>query len=412
MSSDPVTLAAVEIGSSKVAAIVAEYTGYGFTIKGWGECQSQGVRKGCVIDYPAVTQCTQQALENAKRATGGSSGVPVEQIDKVFLAQTGGHLDGFYNEGARIVSAADNMVSAEDIAEVRRLAKAKELPEGRMLLERLRHPFRLDGRLIKSSPEHLCGRRLEVGYWMVHGDESRISDSYHMISNSQIEVAEMVLSGLASGRVVTSQAEREHGVLVIDIGGGTSDYALYRDGLPYVAGAVAVGGGHLSNDLTIGLRLSTGQGDRVKLRHGRAIVQCRDKAQKVWLDGDLAIGDRQLPLLSIEKILEARVREIFEVVKHKLGTAFSPETCAAGVVLTGGTSKLPAIAEAAAAVFNTPVHIGQVSDGFPEPLQDPGFHTALGLLQLGIEKQRAREAAERSQRPGFLRRLFARPSRH
>jgi len=406
VSFDPITIASVEVGTSKIAVILAEYSGDGFTIQGWGECRAQGVRKGVVEHYADCSQCTVQALEVAKR------NAEVETIDRAFLALTGGHLQGFPSEASLAVSSADNMVSAREVEQLRQLALAKELPEGRMLLQSLRRPFRLDGRLLRNSPEHLAGHRLELAYWLIHGDQHRVSDSVHMVTSSDIPVVEMALSSVCSGRVVTSRREREDGVLVLDIGAGTTDYVLYRYGAPYVAGVVAVGGDHLSSDLTTGLRLSVGQGDRVKLRHGRATVQCRDKAQKVWLDGDGAIGDRQLPLVSIEKILELRVRELFEVVRQSLGADFAPEHCAAGVVLTGGTSKLPGIADVAAEVFGVPAQLGKVSAELPETLQEelrePGYHAVLGLLLEGIEQQRGHFATEQSQRGGFFRRLFSR----
>jgi len=407
VSFDPITIASVEVGTSKIAVILAEYRGDdGFSIQGWGECRAEGVRKGVVMDYATCSKCTQQALEVAVR------NAEAEGIDRAFLALSGGHLQGFPSEASLAVTSPGNMVSEREVEQLRQLALSKELPDGRTLLQSVRRPFRLDGRVLRNSPEHLTGRRIELAYWLMHGDQHRVSDAVHMITSSNIPVTETALSSLCSGRVVTSRMERENGVLVLDIGAGTTDYVLYRYGAPYTAGVVAVGGDHLSNDLTNGLRLSVGQGDRVKLRHGRANVQCRDKAQKVWLDGDGAIGDRQLPLASIERILELRVRELFEVVRQSLGEDFAPEHCAAGLVLTGGTSKLPGIADVAAEVFGLPAQIGKVSAELPETLQEelrePGYHTALGLLLEGIAQQRGHFATEQTQRGGFFRRLFSR----
>ena len=202
-------------------------------------------------------------------------------------------------------------------------------------------------RLVPGSPENLVGQRLEVGYWTVHGQEQRLADNIHVIRGFNLEVKELVLSSLASGHMVTTPEERQQGVLAIDVGAGTTDFVLYRDGAPHTTGVVTVGGSHLTNDLAIGLRLTETQADKLKLWFGRADVVTRDKAQKVWLDGNFAIGDRQFPQQTIEQITSARVWELLEVVRKRLGGAFSPETCAGGGVLTGGTSKLPGIAEAA-----------------------------------------------------------------
>ncbi|HYD83527.1 MAG TPA: cell division FtsA domain-containing protein, partial [Opitutus sp.] len=224
-----------------------------------------------------------------------------------------------------------------------------------------------------------------------------------------LEVRELVLSSLASGHMITTPEERQHGVLAIDIGAGTTDFALYRDGVAHTTGVVPVGGTHLTNDLSIGLRLTEGQAEKLKLRFGRATVQARDKQEKVWLDGNFAIGDRQFPRQAIEQITSARTWELLEVVRKKLGNAFSPETCAAGVVLTGGTAKLVGIAEAAAKVFGVPAHLGETPAWVTENLRDPGYNTALGLLYYGVSAQNERLAPTRRS-SGFLsnvKRLFA-----
>jgi cell division protein FtsA len=209
--------------------------------------------------------------------------------------------------------------------------------------------------------------------------------------------------------MVTTAEERQHGILVLDIGAGTTDYVLYRDGAAHLTGVVPVGGTHLTNDLSIGLRLTEGQAEKLKLRFGRASVQTKDKAAKVMLDGNFAIGDRQFSQQAIEQITSARTWELLEVVKKKLGNAFSTETCVAGVVLTGGTAKLPGIAEIAAKVFGVPAHLGEAPTWVSENLRDPGFHAGLGLLYYGVSAQGDKSAPPRRS-SGFLsgvKRLFA-----
>lgn len=377
MSSKTTFIGAVEIGTSKITVLVGEHNGRELAIIGRGECSSRGMIKGTVVDYKAASDSTHSALEQAERDAG-------ERIDLVFLAQTGGHLEGFYNEAAVNVKASDNMIEPGDVRTVCDLAKAKELPTGRMVVHHIRRPFRVDGQLIPGSPENITGQRLEVGYWTVHGQEQRLADNLHVIRGFNLEVRELVLASLASGHMVTSAEERQHGVLAIDIGAGTTDFVLYRDGAPHTTGVVPAGGTHFTNDLSIGLRLTDGQAEKLKLRFGRANVQTKDKTHKVWLDGNFAIGDRQFPQQAIEQITSARAWELLEVVKKKLGSAFSPETCASGVVLTGGTAKLAGIADAAAKVFGVPAHLGEAPTWVSENLRDPGYHTALGLLYYGI----------------------------
>ena len=396
MNSKHTFIGAVEIGTSKITVLVGEYTGRELAIIGCGECQSRGVIKGTVVDYKAASDCTHAALEQAERDAG-------ERIQCVFLSQSGGHLEGFYNQAEVNVKAADNMIDQGDIDTVSDLAKAKELPAGRMVVHHIRRPFKVDGRLVPTSPENLVGQRLEVGYWTVHGLEQRLADHIHVIRGFNLEVRELVLSSLASGHMVTTAEERQHGVLAIDIGAGTTDYVLYRDGVPHTTGVVPVGGAHLTNDLSIGLRLTENHAEKLKLRFGRAVLQARDKAEKVWLDGNFAIGDRQFPRQAIEQIVAARTWELLEVVRKRLGNAFVSETCAAGVVLTGGTAKLPAIAECAGKVFGVPAHLGEAPAGVSENLRDPGYHTALGLLYYGLSSQTDRASLRR--RSGILSRV-------
>jgi cell division protein FtsA len=385
-----------------VTALVGEYTGREIVIIGYGECSSRGVIKGSVVDYRSATECTHNALELAERDAN-------ERIDHVFLAQTGGHLEGFYNEASLNVKAADNMIEPDDIRTVCELAKSKDLPLGRMVVHNIRRPFRVDGRLIPTSPENLVGQRLEVGYWTVHGQEQRLADNIHVIRGFNLEVRELVLSSLASGHMVTSMEERQNGVLAIDIGAGTTDFVLYRNGAPHTTGVLAVGGGHFTNDLSIGLRLTEAQAEKLKVRFGRALVQARDKSEKVWLDGNFSIGDRQFARQAIESITAARAWELMEVVRKKLGQAFEPEACAAGVVLTGGGAKLPAIADCASKVFGTQARLGEAPSWVNENLRDPGYHTALGTLYYGVSAQGDRAALSR-RKGGFLQnmsRLFA-----
>jgi cell division protein FtsA len=228
----------------------------------------------------------------------------------------------------------------------------------------------------------------------------------HVIRGCNLEVRELALSSLASGHMVTTAEERQNGVLAIDLGAGTTDFVLYRDGVPYMTGVIPIGGAHFTNDLGIGLRLTENQAEKLKLRFGRAMVQTRDRGDKVWLDGNYAIGDRQFPRLAIEQITAARTWELLEVVKKKLGANFSPEICAAGVVLTGGAAKLPALAECAAKVFGVPAHLGEAPGWVSETLREPGYHTALGLLYYGIRSQAERNAA--APKRGSLFRGFTR----
>lgn len=392
---------AVEIGTFKVTVIVGQFArGRSLSLIGVGECASRGVVKGTVTDFKAASDCVHHALELAEHNAGA-------RVDEVYLAQSGAHLDGFQNEAEVRVSAADNMVSALDMDNVCRLAKAKQLPAGRTVVHHLRRPYRLDGRLV-ADPEHLAGRRLEVGYWTVHGDESRVSDHLHVVRGFNVRVEELILSSLASGAVMTSAEDRRNGALVIDLGAGTTDFVLYRDGCALITGVVPVGGQHFTNDLSLGLRLNNhDQAEKLKQHHGRGVSVTRDRADKVWLNGNLALGDRQLPRMAIEQITAARARELFEVVRKRLGANYEPERVAAGVILTGGASKLAGLADAAAQVFDVAARLGEPPSWVGDHLRAPGYSTAIGLLLHGLGA--TDESAAAARRPawgGLLQKFF------
>jgi cell division protein FtsA len=395
-------IAAVEIGTSKITVFIGEYSGRELAIIGRGECPSHGIIKGSIVDFKKASDATQTALLQAQNEAG-------EDIDCVFLAQSGGHLEGFYNEASVNVKSADNMISQSDIRTVCELAKAKMLPEGRSVVHNIQRPFRVDGRLVPTSPEHLMGQRLEVGYWTVHGQKQRIADFIHIIGGGNLQVREVILSSLASGHMITTPEERQNGVLAIDIGAGTTDYVLYKDGVAHTTGVVAVGGAHLTNDLSLGLRLTSDKAEKLKLRFGRAVVQSKDKNDRVWLDGNFAIGDRQFSRQTIEQITAARMWEILEVVKKKLGNAFTPETCSAGVVLTGGSAKLPGITDCASSVFGVTAHLGEAPGWLADNLRDPGYQTALGLLYYSLSGKAGKASASQQTRGflGTISRLFS-----
>lgn len=394
-------IAAVEIGTSKINVLIGQLNpGRDVRFIGFGECQSHGVVKGAITDFKQASDATHSALSAAEQDAR-------VKVDEVFLAQSGGHLDAFHHPATVNVESAENLVSRNDMNRAVEMAMSKELPERRLVVQYLQRPYLLDGKMVGNNPERLHGERLEGGCWTVHGDRAVVTNSIHVIQGFNLKVGDMILSSLASGTMLTTRQDRQHGVLMVDIGAGTTDYVYYRHGVPFLTGVVAVGGGHLTNDLALGLRVTEGQAEKLKLRHGRGLVSTRDKSDRVWLNGDLAIGDRQFPRLAIETITSARIVEVFEVVKKKLGIELSAENCAAGVILTGGTAKLPGIEEAATRVFGVPAHVGELPASVGEKLADPSYATVLGLLHYGISGRSDAAPVRRKPKRTLFKRIFA-----
>jgi len=232
-----------------------------------------------------------------------------------------------------------------------------------------------------------------------------VSDSLRVIQGIDLEVSDMIISSIASGAVLLEDSEKENGALVIDIGGGTSDYVLYRKGFIVKTGVIPVGGDHITNDLSIGLRVGRKSAEEFKINNGRAYYDSADRDEKVWLFGDLTIGDREYPLAAITKIIEARVSEIFTIIKEQLEEAelYEPGDIASGVVLTGGTAQLAGIDESAHRNFGLEARVSEGPLDVAAELRHPGYSTALGLLHYALTGQ---EEKQQTAKPGnFLRKL-------
>jgi cell division protein FtsA len=392
-------VAAVEIGTSKVAVLLGEVMGdSGLNIIGHSVGTSKGVKKGEITDLDRASDCVHatilKAEENAQT-----------RVDEVYLAQSGRHLVGNFNVGGSNVSASDGVVRRADIDAAKEDAKRRTLPRTRTYIHHIQNPFSLDGRPV-DNPLSKEGRLLQVGYWSVHGDSEAVSDSLRVIRGIDLDVRDIIISSIASGAVLLEESEKENGALVIDIGGGTTDYVLYRKGYIVKTGVVAVGGDHLTNDLSIGLRVARKSAEEFKLKHGRAYYESEDRDEKVWLFGDLTIGDRQYPLSAITKIIEARIFEVFDIIKEQLETAnlLVPGDIASGVVLTGGSSRLTGIAEAARRRFGLDARVSEGPPDVAEELRAPEYSTALGLLHYALTGQE--DSRQQPVKPsGILRKL-------
>jgi cell division protein FtsA len=389
---------AVEIGTSKVAVLLGEIlSDGGLNIIGHLACSSRGVKKGMITDLAAASDCVHAALLSVEKTAQA-------RVDEVYLAQTGSHLRGMFNLGATNVSASDGVIRELDVDKAKEDAKRKKLPEGRTYIHHIQNPFSVDGRLVEI-PLSKRGGRLEVGYWSVHGDSQTVSDSLRVIQGIDLEVSDMIISSIASGAVLLEESEKENGALVIDMGGGTTDYVLYRKGYIVHTGVIPVGGDHITNDLSIGLRIGRKSAEEFKVKHGRAYYDSSDREKSEWLIGDLTIGDREYPLAAITKIIEARITETFTIIKETLEAAeiFAPDEIASGVVLTGGSSRLSGIDEAARRVFGVDARLAEGPGDVARELRRPEYSTVLGLLHYALTGQ---DESKQAKKPtGLLRRL-------
>lgn len=392
-------VAAVEIGTSKIAVLLGEIVGEAeLNIIGHSVESSQGVRKGEITNLDKASACVHATISRAEETAK-------TRVDEVYLAQTGRHLRGDFNVGSSNISSPDGIVRQVDIDAAKEDAKRRSLPRDRTYIHHIQNPFSLDGRPV-DSPLSKEGSKLQVGYWSVHGDSEAVSDCLRVIRGFDIDVRDIIISSIASGAVLLEESEKENGALVIDMGGGTTDYVLYRKGYIVKTGVVPVGGDHITNDLSIGLRVVTKHAEHLKLKDGRAYCLSEDRDEKVWTFGDRSIGDREYPLAAITKIIEARVFEIFDIIKQQLESSdlFVPSDIASGVVLTGGSSRLAGIDEAAKRRFGLEARISEGPQDVAEELRAPEYSTTLGLLHYALTGQDEGQAPPKPST--FLRRLM------
>lgn len=391
-------VAAVEIGTSGVKVLIGDIVnGRSLNIIGMGQCSSRGVKKGEIIDFKAVSNCTHAALMGAEKSAG-------TQVESVYLSQTGNHLNGVFNSGAVNVSSADSCVRKSDIERVTQEAKSKELPQGWVYIHHMQNAFLLDGEVVEN-PLGMKGNKLEVHYWSVYGDESKVRDHIHVINGFGVNVEDMIISSIASGIMVASDVEKQQGVLAIDIGSGTTDWVLYHGGVIVQTGVIAVGGDHIINDLSMGMRLNRKYAERMLMEFGKANIEKSDRNDKVWMVGDQSIGDRYISKQGLVEIIHARVDELFTIVARQLGDNCSPEIIPVGAVLTGGVAGLPNITEVAGSALGLDVRIGSNPSWVREDLRMREFSTTLGLLHYALTGDDKDEADEKPRQKGLLRKV-------
>jgi cell division protein FtsA len=373
------TIAAVEIGTSKVIAVVAEVAaGQSISLLGKGEATSLGVRRGEIINFRQACEATHAALNAAEKNSRTN-------IDSVYLSLSGRQLEGFYHVGTTAINAPNGIVSDSDIARVTENARSKILPEGRLYLHHIKNGFHLDGRFVEN-PLHQKGQKLEVAYWHIHADARRVSEAMNVINRYGLPVEDIVTTSVASALVSPSEEEKKKGCIVLDIGGGASHYALYRNGFMARAGVISIGGDHLTNDLSIALRVNLRQAETLKKAHAKAIAEEGDKNQQRWLYGDLldgnsAIGNRPIKTSAFAQVLAPRLEELFDLLRDELGDLYEPSELKGGIILSGGSSRLTGLIELAGRRLMLPAKqaaaLPWVSDA---TLKGPEYTTVMGLL--------------------------------
>lgn len=365
----------LEIGTSKVAAIIAETRSDGLLrIIGAGEAPSRGVRKGEVVDIGKITLCLNDAVSEAEEKAD-------REIYDVTVAVTGSHLEGLNNRGGIQIPEDRDEIGEEDVQEVEQSALDVTIPAGNAFVHTMVQRYYVDGQGGVATPLGMVGRKLEAEFHIIHGLKARIRNNLRCIREANLRPATIVMSGLASAQAVTDQSERELGILVLDIGGGTTDYVLYRDGTVRDSGVLAVGGDHITNDISIGLRIPTKHAEKLKIQNADVGPGATAIRGTVEIEDPTCAG-KPVERRRLNMVAEARVRELLEILKRRLNFERHAQFVGGGVLITGGTAELKGIAPLASEVFGVPARIA-----LPRPImgpstlfESPRFSTPVGIV--------------------------------
>lgn len=383
----------LEIGTSKVCVVVGEMNDEGaLNIIGVGQSKSRGVRKGEIVDGRAVEEDVRHALTEAEHMAD-------VEVRSVYLGVSGGHIRGFNNRGVHPVVSADREISDFDVQDVVKNAKAINLPQDNTVVHAIRQHFLVDGQDGVKDPVGMLGARLEVDVHVIHGHLNRLQNAIRVVKGMQLEVEEVVFNGLASSLAVLSPAEKELGALVIDMGGGTTNYVVYSGGVIKHSGVIAVGGDHVTNDLAFGLKVPQSRADQLKIENGHAFLDDSVADQKMKIKSDIGLPLNTINLGHLRRIMSLRLEETFQLIAQDVEQAGLLDYIRAGVFLCGGGSRVPEVTRLAEQILQLPVCIGRATNisGLNTSMDKPELATAIGLVRFASFKTRQRDS-----RPSFF----------
>lgn len=383
----------LDIGTTKICAIMAEVTPHGVEIIGCGTSPSRGLRKGVVVNIDVTVESIRQAIEAAEAMAGVS-------LDSAFVGIAGGHIKGINSRGVVAVSGKNREVGQADIGRVIEAAKAITLPADRKVIHVIPQEFIIDDQRGVKEPLGMSGNRLEAEVHIVTGAVTSVENIIKCATRAGLEVRDIVLQPLASSEATLTPDERELGVILVDIGGGTSDIAVFVDGSIRHTAVLALGGDHLTHDIAIGLRTPPRCAEEIKRQYGCALASLVGSEEVVEVP---SVGGRKPRMLSRQmlcEIVQPRMEEIFSLVDREVRRAGFMQQIAAGVVVTGGSSLMEGVPELAEQVFDLPVRLGVPTrvGGLKEVVSSPMYATGVGLVLYGSDHRDQRQFGRVSER--------------
>ncbi len=369
----------IDIGTTKICALVGAVRNRELQIIGLGVQPSSGMRKGMIVDVPSATVALARAVQEAEETSG-------YRLSQAVVSIAGEHIGSTNNSGMVAIGSGrtgpEAGVTPADIDRALETAQAIPIPHNRQIIHLIPRHYTIDDHAGVRQPLGMHGYRLEVEAHIVTAATSALQNLQHCVGGVGINAAETVLNALASAEAVLEPAEREMGVLIADIGGGTTDLALYKQGTVWHTHVIPIGGYHITNDIAIGLRAPYETAEKVKLQYG----DCRPAD----IDPDLVFtvepfgGEKiQVGRQDLAQVIEARIEEIFNLILKDIQQSGYDEMLPAGIVLTGGTAQLRGITNVAERVLNVPARVAAPKNliGLVDTLHSPAYATSVGLLR-------------------------------
>ncbi len=372
-------IAGLDLGTTKVCAIVAEQTEEGLDIIGIGSVPARGLKKGVVVNIESTVQAIRAAVEQAETMAG-------VEINTVYAGVAGSHVRGMNQEG--VAAIGNREVAAEDVARVLEQAKAVPLPGDRQVLHVLPQEYIVDEQDGIKAPIGMAGVRLEARVHMVTAASTSVANIIKCAERCGLYVEEVVLQPLASANAVLSSDEKEIGAVLIDIGGGTSDIIIYVDGAVVHTSVIPIGGINLTSDIATGLRTPIAEAERLKIKYGCASARMIDDEETIEVPSVGGRAPRILPRRVLCDIVEPRVEEIFAACRHVIGETGFTDMLASGAIITGGTTLLDGMPELAEEVLGLPVRRAAPTGvgGLIDVVKSPSYATGVGLVKYGAER--------------------------
>jgi len=388
----------LEIGTSKTCIVVGEVKPDGAVkILGIGVTKSAGVRKGELSDFPQARACLKDALARAEDASD-------VEIGSVFLSVTGSHLTGVNNRGIFRLPENQESILPEHLEEAREMARDVHYPQDHASLHTIVRTYLVDGLEQTASPIGLFAKTVEVDFHVVHGISNRIQNSIKLVRECPLEVDDIVFAPIATAQMALDREQRLRGALLIDIGGGTTDYALYLDGSIAASGCIPVGGDHVTNDIHLVTGLPFSKAEKLKILEGTASADASLSVGVAKLTDENGFADVEVKRVILNEVIRQRLQETLELVRARLPKG-GIEAIGSGVFLTGGTSLMHGFSELAFDVFGRDIYRPETpenTDLAHPSFKDPQFATAIGLIRYAqiIE-------TETQKSPGFFGKIFS-----